>query len=510
MSFNYVAWKRRFRYKEIDRSLTQQWLIKRKHEKNDSRPVQGSSLPVSLNPVEAVESAPSPVEAVESVPLNELNFPLNMKPKEKALLSVASTTPVVDETRKNGKYAVMVNGKVKAVVEGRCPPPQAGQTVLEIQSKKPVVQPLGCLLVEDKLVRPQGLLKGNRLTKVGTAEVRQIVWCYHDFHFGNSLSQVSRATVQAFRENRIPIKTFGGKFKNIPVATQKELRESAVIVMDRVPPSKERMEELSDAPFLGGYYMLEGTKIREWELGRLEGYDVIFTPSLFCKTALENSGLATPVRIWGHGIDPGVFPYVEPKEGRPFTFLWFGDENRRKGYDLFLEAFSKVSMPNVRAWVRGPGSGWINGIRKKYEKDARIVWDTRVTPPEQLKAMMSEVDVIVCPLRGEGFNMPMLEAMASGKPAICTRWSGPLDFGGTTTYWIEVKGHEAAQNDGGVQVVPDMDQLVETMEYCAKHPNEVAERGLRASREVHAHWTWNQKVMEALPVLKSMIPRLSL
>jgi glycosyltransferase involved in cell wall biosynthesis len=35
-------------------------------------------------------------------------------------------------------------------------------------------------------------------------------------------------------------------------------------------------------------------------------------------------------------------------------------------------------------------------------------------------------DAFVLPTRGEGWGLPILEAMAAGVPAIATNWSGPV------------------------------------------------------------------------------------
>jgi glycosyltransferase involved in cell wall biosynthesis len=254
--------------------------------------------------------------------------------------------------------------------------------------------------------------------------------------------------------------------------------------------------------------MTESTLARAEAVDTLEAYDIVFTPSSFCQKSLVDAGLSTPAVVWGHGFDPEYFSYVEPKPNRPFTFLWFGDENRRKGYDVFLEAFKKLDIPNVRAWVRGPGTGIINSISAKYKGDPRIVWDTGVTPPAKIKDMVAEVDVLVSPLRGEGFLLPALEMMASGRPVIMTRFSGPMDFGGgdDLTYWIDTCGSEPGQNDWGVQKIPSMEHLLTLMRHCATHPEEVRQRGREACRVAHLSWRWDQKVLEFLPAIRKMIP----
>jgi glycosyltransferase involved in cell wall biosynthesis len=416
------------------------------------------------------------------------------------------------------RFAILKNGPsgfdlVKAVIEwtsgGKLP---CDHRAVEIKKGDPK-NVVGCIYVDGKFVRREALAKQERKKRRSKSKITQIVWSYHDFGYGNSLAHVSRETVRWLHRAGVPIKIHHWNGRQVPdigapMVKPEELRSSAVIVMDRVPIPGHVFDQLSEAPFIGGYYMLEGTRAREGEAERLDGYDAIFTPSKFCRKALVESGVTSPVYVWGHGIDPEVFPYVPPKAGRPFTFLWFGDENRRKGYDLFLEAFSRLDSQNVRAWVRGPGSGNIASVRARYQNDRRIVWDTRVTPPEQLREMMAEADVLVAPLRAEGFGLCLLEAMASGRPVIATRWSGPLDFGwgDDFTYWVDVQGYEPSQNDAGLQVVPDMLALVSAMRHCAEHPEEVIERGIRVSRYVHENWRWDQKVMEVLPALRKEVP----
>lgn len=299
--------------------------------------------------------------------------------------------------------------RVKAVMEwGRTPPAGRGdQKLARVSGTGPSSRLVGRILVDGEFVHPSWLPKRVRQKRVHNVHLKHLVWCYHDFGFGNSLSHVGRETVRWLLKLGFPtaIRPWNSQpVPEFPYADDEMLKESAVIVMDRYPvPDSVVSVLLKDAPFVAGYYMLEGTRAATYVLDRLEGYDAIFTPSSFCKKALEDSGLTVPIFVWGHGFDHEVFPAVAPKAERPFTFLWFGDENRRKGYDLFLEAFRRLSIPNVRAWIRRPGSGGIASISDNYKSDSRIVWDTRVTPPEQLKELYAEVDVIVCPYRGEGF-----------------------------------------------------------------------------------------------------------
>jgi glycosyltransferase involved in cell wall biosynthesis len=377
----------------------------------------------------------------------------------------------------------------------------------------PVVKPVSAAAFGPAITY-EAAQKQARLKRRGTSCVDRMVWANSNFNYGSSLSHVSRESVRWLAQAGVPISAWAwdgaGKLPvQLPVFSKAHLKTSAVIVMDRIPMPMSVWDKMKfQAPFIAAYYMCEGTRVKDADIIRLERYDAVFVPTQFCYRALIESGLKTPVFVWGHGFDHKVFPYVEPEPNRPFTYLWYGDENRRKGYDLFLKAFCELKVPNVRAWVRSPGSGFLSKLSDFYRHRKDIVFDTRVTPPEQLKELMKEADVVVGPHRGEGFGLCVMEAMACGRPAIMTRWSGPLDYGGgdDITYWVDTDGYEPAQFDVGVQARPDFKKLVQLMSKAALEPEEVRRRGILASKHIHENWRWEQKVMDVLPVLRQLIP----
>ena len=52
-----------------------------------------------------------------------------------------------------------------------------------------------------------------------------------------------------------------------------------------------------------------------------------------------------------------------------------------------------------------------------------IIWETQLTQT-QLAALYCSVDAFVLATHGEGWGLPLLEAMASGLPTLATAWSG--------------------------------------------------------------------------------------
>jgi glycosyltransferase involved in cell wall biosynthesis len=109
-------------------------------------------------------------------------------------------------------------------------------------------------------------------------------------------------------------------------------------------------------------------------------------------------------------------------------------------------------------------------------------------------------DVLVHPYRGEGFAMPVLEAMASGIPPIVTG-GGPTDeFCPPEVGW-RIKASRAefqSERVGNYDTVgrpwvlePDAGHLAELLRAAAADPDEVARRGT-AARAAAERYGWNE------------------
>ena len=132
----------------------------------------------------------------------------------------------------------------------------------------------------------------------------------------------------------------------------------------------------------------------------------------------------------------------------PFVFVSVFKWEHRKGWDLLLDAYWKEFAPEVASgrhvllrlktylpsWEAGP-----RDLNDHLEMHARSHHTRRsALPPvelllddasrEGMRAMYAGSDAFVLPTRGEGWGLPICEAMAMGLPAIATNFSGPTAF----------------------------------------------------------------------------------
>lgn len=92
------------------------------------------------------------------------------------------------------------------------------------------------------------------------------------------------------------------------------------------------------------------------------------------------------------------------------------------------------------------------------------------------------------PCRGEGWGLPLAEAMAMALPAIATNWSGPTAFlDESVGYPLRVEGLVEAEGPafaGQRWAQPSAEHLVQLLRHVATHRQETAARGRAARRRM--------------------------
>jgi glycosyltransferase involved in cell wall biosynthesis len=159
--------------------------------------------------------------------------------------------------------------------------------------------------------------------------------------------------------------------------------------------------------------------LRRRFLRSMEAADKIVAVSHSTRKSLERMFGAGDVEVIYNGIDADVFrpiPVARRSEDRSkIRLLFVGNLTRRKGADLLPEIMRRLGGDYVLLYTAG--------LRPKRHFDGPNMIALGVTSRADLIGIYNSCDIFLFPSRLEGFGYAVAEAMACGKPVVCTNGS---------------------------------------------------------------------------------------
>ncbi len=259
-----------------------------------------------------------------------------------------------------------------------------------------------------------------------------------------------------------------------------------------------------------GFTMLEVDRLPPEWVQQANQMHAVWTPTAWSAAMFAASGVTRPIHVVPLGVDTDVFcPAAAPRPLlRDLTiFVSVFEWGIRKGWDVLLDAYAAAFTANdpvlllLKVDCREPAANPLREMQQRLpERTAPIgIIYNQTLRGEQLAALYQLADCLVMPTRGEGWGMPVLEAMACGIPAIATDWSAPTAFlDGSNGYPLPIRGLVPADSSSRYYrdaqwADPDPAALTELLRHVAANPTERQQRGV-AARATAQHWTWARAV----------------
>lgn len=311
--------------------------------------------------------------------------------------------------------------------------------------------------------------------------------------------------------------------KILPRIRRRSPEDVAVTVRHAWPPNWT-------PPARGKWVLMQpwefGSLPEEW-VDKIKQVDEVWVPTHFVKKEYTTSGVpAEKVKVIPNGYDPSIFhPDIKPfllPTNKKFKFLFVGGTIYRKGPDLLLGGYQKAfkAKDDVCLVVKdfGNKSCYAGQTHKEIFKAAQqvpggaeIVYLDQEMTAEEIASLYKACDCLVYPYRGEGFALPVLEAMACGLPVVVTDGGATDDFVTNACGWFIPSHIESIDFDldtiklvkEGWLLKPDVDVLAALLSWLSKHPLEVQVKGIVASKKAK-DWTWEKSAARAAERLRCL------
>lgn len=255
----------------------------------------------------------------------------------------------------------------------------------------------------------------------------------------------------------------------------------------------------------------EETKIPKEYVHDFNRYlDGIGTTSSFVTEVLKECGVTIPIRTIGNGVElvkdfDKLLPY-EINSKKKIKFLHISSAFPRKGVDILLNAYYSAftcnddvvliikTFPNPHNNVEQQ----IEELNKRYKDYPEVCLINRDLCEKDINRLYKTADCYVHSARGEGFGLPVAEAMLAKVPVIVSPNSGLKDFcTDQTALLVDYDMEEAVTHlskNGSLWAKPNVESLTELLKKFVydRETLDITHKLNNAYKLIKEDYSWNK------------------
>ena len=262
------------------------------------------------------------------------------------------------------------------------------------------------------------------------------------------------------------------------------------------------------------YNVWESTLQPEGFFNKLLEYDQLWFPSQWqADCTIAQGADPNKVKVVPEGVDTKTFYPEDPQttldyvDGR-FKFIIFGRWDYRKSTKEMIETFLKEFKPNepvdLIVSIDNPFSG--DNFKTTEERlehygftDERIKLKHFPSREDYITYMKNGHVFLSC-ARSEGWNLPLIEAMACGTPAIYSACCAQMEFAKNKGLPVKVIGEKPALDANynhyntvvGNYYEPDFEDLARVMRDSFENYTDHKKRALEEAKLIHRDFNWDR------------------
>ncbi len=285
------------------------------------------------------------------------------------------------------------------------------------------------------------------------------------------------------------------------------------------------------------YNVWESTKQLPQFFKQILEFDQFWCPTEWQRQCTIEQGYPEGrVKVVPEGVDGNIF-YPDPLWGKTrsklfekyniprgsFCFMIFGRWDYRKAttemIQAFLEEFKNVDNAYLVISADNPFSvdklSSTEERLKKYNLESDKIKILHFPPREEYVQWIRSGNVFLSCSRSEGWNLPLIEAIASGTPSICSNWGAQLEFADGVSNLVRVPQELPPKevfmlgdnHDLGVWGEPDFDHLKRVMRETYENYGSQKQRAVKLSRFVRELYTWENAALKGKQYIDELLSK---